>query len=160
MTGVLPASALWVVTFMGLGLFVGAPVERLLGRFEAYGLRALVVGFVVVVWVVAARWLPAAEPAAATDPRRARWRVAVAFGVDLFAISCVAGVLILFTRLAGGDSDNLAFVAAIFAILGVLYLVVARQTVGFTLGEALLDVRYHPPRRPRLPLLREVSRRS
>jgi membrane-associated protein len=160
MTGVLPASALWVVTFMGLGLFVGAPVERLLGRFEAYGLRALVVVFVVVVWVVAARWLPAAEPAAATDPRRARWRVAVAFGVDLVAISCVAGVLILFTRLAGGDSDNLAFVAAIFAILGVLYLVVARQTVGSTLGEALLDVRYHPPRRPRLPLLREVSRRS
>lgn len=42
-SGVLPASALWVVTFMGLGLFVGAPVERLLGRFEAFGLRALVV---------------------------------------------------------------------------------------------------------------------
>ena len=37
--GVLPASALWVVTFMSLGLFVDAPVERLLGRFEAYGLR-------------------------------------------------------------------------------------------------------------------------
>ena len=36
----------------------------------------------------------------------------------------------------------------LFAILGVLYLVVARQTVGSTLGEALLDVRYHPPRRP------------
>jgi hypothetical protein len=36
-----------------------------------------------------------------------------------------------------------------FAILGVLYLVVARQTVGYTLGEAVLDVRYHPPRRPR-----------
>jgi hypothetical protein len=28
--------------------------------------------------------------------------------------------------------------------------VVARQTVGYTLGEALLDIRYHPPRRPRL----------
>jgi DNA-binding response OmpR family regulator len=39
-----------------------------------------------------------------------------------------------------------------FAILGVLYLVVARQTVGYTLGEALLDVRYHPPRRPQLRL--------
>jgi len=27
---------------------------------------------------------------------------------------------------------------------------VARHTVGYTLGEALLDVRYHPPRRPRM----------
>src|ERR1700716_1731647 len=58
MTGVLPASALWVVAFLGLGLFVGAPVERLLGRFESYGLAALVVAAVIVVWVVAARRMP------------------------------------------------------------------------------------------------------
>jgi membrane-associated protein len=150
MTGVLPASALWLATFMGLGLFVGAPVERLLGRFEAYGLRVVVVVAVVLVWVVAARWMPAAKPATAADPGRGRWRLAVAFGLDLFAVSCVAGALSLFTDLAGVDSYDLAFLAAIFAILGVLYLVAARQTVGYTLGEALLDVRYHPPRRPRL----------
>ena len=53
----------------------------------------------------------------------------------------------------GGDSDALTFVAAMFEILGVLYLVVARQTVGYTLGEAMLDVRYHPPRRPRFQRL-------
>jgi len=153
MTGVLPASALWVVTFMGLGLFVGAPVERLLGRFEAYGLRAAVVVIVVLVWVVAARWMPAAKPSTAADPGRGRWRLAAAFGLDLVAVSFAAGTLSLFTKLAGGDSDALTFVAAMFAILGVLYLVVARQTVGYTLGEAVLDVRYHPPRRPRLPRL-------
>lgn len=39
--------------------------------------------------------------------------------------------------------------ATIFAILGILYLLVARETVGHTLGEALLDVTYHPPRRRR-----------
>ena len=150
--GVLPASALWVVTFMSLGLFVGAPVERLLGRFEAYGLRAAVVVVVVLVWVVAARWMPAAKPATAADPGRGRWRLAVAFGLDLVAVSCAAGALSLFTNLAGGDSDALVFIAAMFAILGVLYLVVARHTVGYTLGEALLDVRYHPPRRPQLRL--------
>ena len=153
MTGVLPASALWVVTFMGLGLFVGAPVERLLGRFEAYGLRAAVVVIVVLVWVVAARWMPAAKPSTAADPVRGRWRLAVAFGLDLVAVSFAAGTLSLFTKLAGGDSDALTFVAAMFAILGVLYLVVARQTVGYTLGEAVLDVRYHPPRRPRFQRL-------
>jgi membrane-associated protein len=153
MTGVLPASALWVVTFMGLGLFVGAPVERLLGRFEAYGLRAAVVVAVVLVWIVAARWMPAAKPSTAADPGRGRWRLAVAFGLDLVAVSFAAGALSLFTRFAGGDSDAPAFVAAMFAILGVLYLVVARQTVGYTLGEAVLDVRYHPPRRPRFQRL-------
>ena len=152
MAGVLPASALWVVTFMSLGLFVGAPVERLLGRFEAYGLRAAVVVVVVLVWIVAARWIPAAKSATAADPGRGRWRLAVAFGLDLVAVSCAAGALSLFTNLAGGDSDALAFIAAMFAILGVLYLVVARETVGYTLGEALLDVRYHPPRRPQLRL--------
>ncbi|HEY5035426.1 MAG TPA: VTT domain-containing protein [Candidatus Dormibacteraeota bacterium] len=146
MTGVLPASALWVVAFMGLGLFVGAPVERLFGRFEAYGVRAVAVAVVVVVWVVAARWMPAAKPATAAGPHSGRWRLAVAFVLDLVAVTCVAGALSLITNLAGDDSGDLAFVAAIFAILGVLYLVVARQTVGYTLGEALLDVRYHPPR--------------
>lgn len=153
MAGVLPASALWVVTFMGLGFFVGAPIERLLGRFEAYGLRAGVVAVVVLIWIVAARWMPAANPATAAKPDRGRWRLAVAFGLDLFAVSCVAGALSLFTNLAGADSDELGFLAAIFAILGVLYLVVARQTVGYTLGEAVLEVRYHPPRRSRFPLL-------
>ena len=150
MAGVLPASALWVVTFMGLGLFVGAPMERLFGRFEAYGLRAVAVAVVVVVWVVAARWMPAAKPATAAGLHSGRWRLAVAFGLDLVAVSAVAGTLSLFTNFAGDDYGDLAFVAAIFAILGVLYLVVARLTVGYTLGEAMLDVRYHPPHRPRL----------
>jgi membrane protein DedA with SNARE-associated domain len=153
MAGVLPASALWVVTFMGLGLFIGAPVERLLGRFEAYGVRAAAVAVVVLVWVVAARWMPAAKPATAADGGHGRWRLAVAVGLDLVAVSCAAGALSLLANLAGGDSDAIGFIAAMFAILGVLYLVVARQTVGYTLGEAVLDVRYHPPRRPRLQRL-------
>jgi hypothetical protein len=132
------------VAFVGLGFFVGAPVERLRGRFEAYGLRALVV----VAWVVAARRMPAAEAPAAASPRRGRWRLAVAFGLDLFAVSGVAGALSLLTGLVRGDPDELPFVAAIFAILGVLYLVVARRTVGYTLGEALFDIRYHLRCRP------------
>jgi membrane-associated protein len=149
MTGVLPASALWVAVFLGLGLFVGAPIERLLGRFESYALRAVVVALVVVVWVLAARRMPAEKKAAAAERRHSRWRLAGALGLDFLAISCVAGALSLFTNIARGDSDELEFVAAIFAILGILYLVVARQTVGHTLGEALLDVTYHPPRRRR-----------
>jgi hypothetical protein len=51
------------------------------------------------------------------------------------------------TGLAANDAGDLLFAVAIFAILGILYLVVARQTVGSTLGEAFFDVRYHPRRR-------------
>jgi membrane-associated protein len=147
MSGVLPASALWVVAFTGLGFFVGAPVERLLGRVEAYGLRAGVVAVVVIVWVVAARRMPPLRIHAVTEPNQGVLRLAVALAIDLFAITGVAGTLVLLTGLALGDSGDRPFAAVTFAILGVLYLVVARQTVGSTLGEALLDVRYHPPRR-------------
>lgn len=150
MTGVLPASALWVITFMGLGIFAGAPVERLLGRFEAYGLRAAVVVAVIAVWVLAARRVPAGETSTTDEHGRGKWRLAVAVGVDLAAVGCVAGALSLVAGLAPRDSEERAVVAAIFAILGIIYLVVARETVGFTLGEALLDARYQPRRRPRL----------
>jgi hypothetical protein len=91
--------------------------------------------------------MPADKRAAAAERRHSRWRLARALGLDLLAISIVAGVLSLFTSIARGDSDEVDFVAAIFAVLGILYLLVARETVGHTLGEALLDVTYHPPRR-------------
>lgn len=150
MTGVLPASALWVVAFTGLGFFVGAPIERLVGRFEAYGLRAAVVALVVLVWVIAARRIPAEVSGRTSAARSSALRLAVALALDFLAIGGVAAALSLLTDVARGGTGELAFVVPIFAILGVLYLVVARQTVGHTLGEALLDVRYHPPRRPRL----------
>ena len=150
MAGVLPASAVWVVAFIGLGFFVGAPIERLLGRVEAYGLKGAAVAVVVIVWVVAARRVPPSRihPPITTDHEALRLPVALV--IDLLAITCVAGALVLLTGLALGDSGDLPYAAVIFAILGILYLVVARQTVGSTLGEALVDVRYHPPRRPRL----------
>jgi membrane-associated protein len=148
MAGVLPASALWVVAFTGLGFFVGAPVERLLGRVEAYGLKAAVVALVVAVWVLAARRMPPSRIHSATTPDHEALRLAGALVIDLFAITGVAGALVLLAGLALGDSGDLSYSAVIFAILGILYLVVARQTVGSTLGEAVLDVRYHPPRRP------------
>jgi membrane-associated protein len=150
MIGVLPASAVWVVAFTGLGYFVGAPVERLIGPLEAYALRAALVAFVIIVWVVAARRIPPERTSGASGPRSSGRRLAAALALDLFAITGVAGALSLLTGLERGDSAELAFVAAIFAVLGVLYLVVARQTVGHTLGEALLDVRYYPRRRPHL----------
>lgn len=145
--GVLLASALWVAAFMGLGFFVGAPIERLLGRFYAYGLRVGVVAVVIVIWIVAARRMPAVKPEAAAKPNPGRWRVVVAFTLDLAAVGAVAGALSIFTGLAPGDPDEEAIAAAVFVVLGILYLLVARQTVGHTLGEALLEVHYRTRRR-------------
>ena len=156
LTGVLPASALWVVAFMGLGFFVGAPIERLLGRFEAIALRVGVVAVVIVIWIVAARRMPIAKPEASAQSNPGRWRVVAAFTLDLAAVGAVAGGLSIFTGLAPGDPDEEAIAAAVFAVLGILYLVVARQTVGHTLGEALLEVQYHRPRRTRAPAARRA----
>lgn len=149
MIGMLPASALWVVAFIGLGFFVGAPIERLLGRFEAYGLRFGVVAVVILIWIVAARRLPVAKAEIASKSRPGRWQVVVAFILDLATVGAVAGVLSIFTGLSPGDPDEEAIAAAVFVLLGVLYLLVARQTVGHTLGEALLEVQYHSRRRVR-----------
>ncbi|HXI97063.1 MAG TPA: DedA family protein, partial [Candidatus Acidoferrum sp.] len=57
--GVLPASALWVAVFIGLGYFVGARAERLLGYVAGYGLEGGLILMIAIAWVLAARWLPA-----------------------------------------------------------------------------------------------------
>jgi hypothetical protein len=41
--------------------------------------------------------------------------------------------------------NDVVLASVMFSLLGLVYMLVARETVGFTLGEALLDVRYHPP---------------
>jgi hypothetical protein len=92
--------------------------------------------------------MPPSRIHSATTPDHEALRLAVALVIDLFAITGVAGALVLLTGVALGDSGDLPYAAVVFAILGILYLVIARQTVGSTLGEALVAVRYHPRRRP------------
>lgn len=151
LAGVLPASALWVVGFIGLGFFVGVPVQRLFSRYAAYGLE---VGFIIIValiWIVAARRIPAAYPEESVPPSPAGWRLPLAVTLDLVIVLVVVVILSVLSVLARGDLDDVVFAAATFALLSLLYLLLARHSVGFTLAEALLDVRYHPPRLRRLP---------
>lgn len=159
MGGVLPASAVWVLVFIGLGFYVGVPVEHLISRFAAYGLG---VGFIVVValiWFFVARRIPPAEVADSVPESPGRWRVPTALAIDLVSALVVVVILSLLSVLARGDLDDIVFAAGIFALLSLLYLIVARHTVGFTLGEAVLDVRYHPPRlRELVPGLGDAER--
>lgn len=146
LAGVLPASALWVVAFIGLGFFVGAPVERLIGRFAAYGVRALVILAIAIAWVFAARRMPATraeEEEARVSP--AAWRWPLALSLDFVLVFVVVAILSVLSDLATQNLNDVVLAAALFSLLSLLYILMARQTVGFTLGEAMLDVRYHPP---------------
>lgn len=148
MTGVLPASALWVVAFIGLGFFVGVPVERLMGRFAAYGLRAGVILVIAVVWVFAARRIPAPRRDEAAPTSKAPWRIPLALLLDFVLVFAVVAILSLLSDLATQNLNDVVLAAVMFSLLSLVYILVARETVGFTLGEAVLDVRYHPPWRP------------
>ncbi len=145
--GVLPASALWVIGFIGLGFFVGVPVERAMGRFAAYGLRAGIIVVIAVVWVVAARHIPAARPEVEAHSRPARWRLPVALALDFVIVFAVVAILSVLSDLATQSLNDVVLAAVMFSMLSLVYLLIARETVGFTLGEAVLDVRYHPRRR-------------
>jgi membrane protein DedA with SNARE-associated domain len=145
MTGVIPASALWVIAFIGLGIFVGVPVERLVGQFGAYGLRAGVILLIVVLWVVVARRIPPARHEEEVPTSSAPWRLPVALGLDFLLVFAVGAILSVLIGLATQNLNNVILAAATFSLLSLIYILVARNTVGFTLGEAVLDVRYHPP---------------
>jgi membrane-associated protein len=144
MTGVLPASALWVVAFIGLGFFVGAPVEQLFGRFAAYGVKVVIIVVIGLVWVLVARRLPAPRDEDQVPSSPAPWRLPVALALDFVLVFVVvAGLSVLFD-LATQSLNDVVAAAVAFSLLSLVYILVARETVGFTLGEAVLDVRYHP----------------
>jgi membrane protein DedA with SNARE-associated domain len=145
MTGVVPASAVWVIAFIGLGIFVGVPIEMLVGQFGAYGLRAGVVLLIVVLWVVVARRIPPARHEDEVPTSSAPWRLPVALGLDFLLVFAVGAILSVLIGLATQNLNNVLLAAVTFSLLSLIYILVARNTVGFTLGEAVLDVRYHPP---------------
>jgi membrane-associated protein len=145
MIGVVPASAVWVIAFVGLGYFVGVPVERLMGRFAAYGLRAGVILAIAVVWVFAARRIPAPRREEHVPTSPAPWRLPLALSLDFVLVFVVVAVLSVLSDLATKNLDDVVLAAATFSLLSLVYVLVARETVGFTLGEAVFDVRYYPP---------------
>ena len=60
-------------------------------------------------------------------------------------VACVACLGVL-GGFAIQDLNEVVLAAVMFSLLSLVYLLIARETVGFTLGEAILDVRYHPRR--------------
>ena len=75
----------------------------------------------------------------------APWRLPVALGLDFVLVFALGAILSVLIGLATHNLNNAILEAVTFSLLSLVYILVARNTVGFTLGEAVLDVRYHPP---------------
>lgn len=144
LAGILPAIALWVLVFASLGIFVGAPAAHLLGRIESWALRIGELAVVLLAFYAATRYVPAVgtEAARAKAPRRRRILAEV---VDGSVVILVVAALSVLTGLVGQDLDSFFSGFAIYGVLAVTYVVAARRSLGFTLGEMLLDVRYRRP---------------
>jgi membrane-associated protein len=140
--GVVPAAALWVATFTLIGVFVGIPAQRVLGRVEAFAVRlGIVLALLAAAYVLIARipWI--------TRPRRRippapRWKVAVAALVDLLLVVVVMVALGLLTGLEALEPDSVVSAATVIGVLSLAYLIIARRSVGRTAGEALLRIHY------------------
>jgi len=143
--GVIPASALWVAVFIGLGYFVGVRAERLLGYVAGYGLEAGLILVIAVAWLLAARWLPAPHDDQNVRASPAAWRLPLALIFDFLLVFVVVAILSMLSDVATNNLNDLVVAMVMFSLLSLVYILVARQTVGFTVGEAALDVRYHPP---------------
>jgi membrane protein DedA with SNARE-associated domain len=140
--GIVPAAALWVTVFTLLGVFVGIPAQRVLGRFEAFAVR-----FGVVLVLLAAAYAVINRIPWITGPQRrirraTRWKVVVAAIVDLLLVAVAMVALGLLTGLEALEPDSVVSAAAVVGILSLVYLVIARRSVGLTAGEAMLRIHY------------------
>jgi hypothetical protein len=66
-------------------------------------------------------------------------------------VFAIVAVLSVMSDLATQNLNDVVLAAVIFSVLSLLYILVARQTVGFTIGEAAFGVRYHPWRGGEVP---------
>lgn len=140
--GILPAAAVWVLAFTLLGVFVGIPAKRVLGTFEAFVVRlGVVLALLAAAYILIDRipWLSGERRPVPSAPR---WKVALAVAIDLVLVVLVMLILGLLTGLEALEPDSVASAAAVVGVLSLVYLVIARRSVGLTAGEALLRVHY------------------
>lgn len=142
--GIGSASLLWTVVLLGLGVFVGVPATQFLGRAEAVAGRALVVLAILIVCYLVLRRVPRVQRAGVSLERKARGlRLVALLGVDLVVVLAVSVVLGFVTGLESGDVSSVVTVVLVVGSISLVYMLVARRSVGYTVGE--LIVRHHYP---------------
>lgn len=143
LTGMVPATIVWVVVWMVLGAAIGLPLAHIFTRVERLALQGLVLLIVGVGIYVAVRRSPGsgAMGLARINPKV---RTVVAIGVDLGIVASVGdGLLTIGPRLLGiGFSLGWIDPVVVCGLFAIFYLLVLRGSVGATIGEALLQTTY------------------
>jgi membrane-associated protein len=139
---ILPAVAIWVLVYTALGVFFGIPASRLLGRLQNLGVRAaLVLAFLAGAYL-ALRRVPAAHGEEGPHEPSSRGRLAGAVAIDLGLVAVVLALIALLTRTQVRDPEGVVSAVFVVGTISLAYLLVARRSVGYTVGEAILGVRY------------------
>ena len=141
LAAMLPGALAWVAVFALLGIFVGIPAERFLGRIEAYALRAGAVILILVAGYIVIRQVPDSRPRARDVPVGGR-RAYAAFALDLITVGALITALNVLTGIEAGEIDTGIAGAVLLSALAVIYLLIARRSVGHTMGELAFRVRY------------------
>lgn len=148
--GMVPATAVWIAVFVALGALVGLPIEHFLSAIQRLALQGAILIAMGVGCYIAIRKTPASSGAGLVRlPRAVRIVVAAALDVGVVA-SVITGLLALGRLLGVGLRAGWVDAVVALLVVAVFYVVIARQSGGATVGEALLQTSYASGQRQRL----------
>lgn len=143
--GAVPALALWMVFWVGIGVAVGAPAEHLLSRVERLATGGVLLVIAGTGAYLAIRRVPSADEeldgmlSGVPSAERLALAVALDFGVVATVVSGVDRIIRAAAHIRHvGLHDFIILIAAVI----VVYVVLTRRGPGATAGERLLKVSY------------------
>jgi membrane protein DedA with SNARE-associated domain/DNA-binding transcriptional ArsR family regulator len=153
--GIAPATVLWVVVFLVVGVVAGVPAERFLGQLQGLVLQGGVLILLGVGSYLGIRRVPEHSIAASAHISPGL-RAVLAAGVDMAMIGAVvAGVLAIVRPLTPvGELAGWVDILVVLVVIAGFYSVATRAGRRSTAGEKLLDGSYLTQRAP------EASRRN
>jgi membrane protein DedA with SNARE-associated domain len=154
--GMVPATVIWMVVCVALGVLVGVPIEHFFNDVQKLAIQGAILVVMGVGCYFVIRKTPASSGAGLVRlPRPVR--VVIAAALDIGVVASISTGLLALGRLLGfglraGWVDP---VVALLVVAG-FYVVIARRSGGATVGEALLQTSYATgqrlPFRPRAAL--------
>jgi membrane-associated protein len=155
LTGIAPATVLWVIAFLVIGVVAGVPAERFLGQLQGLVLQGGLLMLIGIGSYLGIRRVPEHSLAASLHISP-RLRAVLAAGVDMAMIGAVvAGVLAIVRPLTPvGDLAGWLDIVVVLAVIAGFYSVATRAGRRPTAGEKLLDASYLTQRAP------DASRRN
>jgi membrane-associated protein len=147
--GIAPATVLWVIVFLVIGVVAGVPAERFLGQLQGLVIQGGVLILIGVGSYLGIRRVPEQSIAASTHISP-KLRALLAAGVDMAMIGAVvAGVLAIVRPLTPvGELAGWLDIVVVVVVIAGFYSVATRAGRRSTAGEKLLDASYLTQRAP------------